>query len=373
MKGKEEFLLLFFGGMSMGIQNSTIYKYVGKEFKPGRRNLISDVAGIKVGHVTLAEGEIQTGLTAVQLDKDIFRCKMPAACHVINGFGKTAGLVQVEELGSLESHLVFTNTLAVGRAWQGLCHCLLEENPASRSVNPLVFECNDGHLNNIRRLMIREDMVREALNKADRDFAEGAVGAGRGMVCHGLSGGIGSASRQVDIAEKKYTLAALVLTNHGKLEDFMIAGVKLGRELYQEIVESEKLTSTVPSTSMYKLKDEGSCIVILACDIPLSSWQLKRIAHRAIVGISQSGSKLSHGSGEIVLAFSTANRERQGEEESFHEGKTLNNYHMNTLFRMAIESVEEAVLSSLWHAESVTGFQGNKAPALRDYMSKLSF
>ncbi len=357
----------------MGIQNSTLYKYLGKEFKSGRRNLISDIAGIKVGHVTLAEGEIQTGLTAVQLDRDIFRYKMPAACHVINGFGKTAGLVQVEELGSLESHLVFTNTLAVGRAWQGLCRCLLEENPAARSVNPLVFECNDGHLNNIRRLMISEDMVREALNKADADFLEGAVGAGRGMVCHGLSGGIGSASRQVEIAEKEYCLGALVLTNHGRIGDFMLAGRKLGRQLYQEIVESEKLTAALTSTSIYNMREEGSCIVILACDIPLSSWQLKRIAHRAIVGLSQSGSKLGHGSGELVLAFSTANRERQGEEESFHEGKTLNNCHMDTLFRMAVESVEEAVLSSLWHAESVTGFQGNKAPAIRDYVERLSF
>ncbi|NLD52849.1 MAG: S58 family peptidase, partial [Clostridiales bacterium] len=199
----------------------------------GPRNLITDVSGVLVGHCTLDAGPVQTGVTAVlPHGGNCFTHKVPAACHVINGFGKSLGLVQVEELGQLETPILLTNTLSVGTAWTALARHMLVQNPRigreTGTVNPVVMECNDGFLNDIRGMHVEESHAQAALAAAAVDFAQGAVGAGRGMRCHGLKGGIGSASRVVQISAVSYTLGALVLTNHGQLADLSIAGEHVG-------------------------------------------------------------------------------------------------------------------------------------------------
>ena len=198
----------------------------------GPLDKISDVPGVTVGHCTLADGEVQTGVTALLPHPgDIFHDKVMAASHVINGFGKTTGLVQIEELGTLETPILFTNTLSVGTVETALVKYMLDRNPdiceTTGSVNPVVCECNDSGLNDIRGLHVTEENVWAALADCRADFAEGAVGAGRGMRCHGLKGGIGSASRVVELDGKPYTIGALVLSNHAVFDDLVVAGTPI--------------------------------------------------------------------------------------------------------------------------------------------------
>ena len=226
----------------------------------GERNKISDVPGVTVGHCTLADGDIQTGVTALLPHPgDVFHDKVLAACHVINGFGKTTGLVQIDELGTLETPILFTNTLSVGTVETALVKYMLERNPdiceTTGSVNPVVCECNDCGLNDIRGLHVTEAHVAAALADCKADFAEGAVGAGRGMRCHGLKGGIGSASRLVELDGKSYTIGAMVLSNHATFDDLIVAGTPI----------HELLEARIPPH-----EDKGSIITVLATDIPLS-------------------------------------------------------------------------------------------------------
>ena len=198
----------------------------------GPLDKISDVPGVTVGHCTLADGDVQTGVTALLPHQgDIFHDKVMAASHVINGFGKTTGLVQIDELGTLETPILFTNTLSVGTVETALVKYMLDKNPdiceTTGSVNPVVCECNDSGLNDIRGLHVTEENVRTALADCRADFAEGAVGAGRGMRCHGLKGGIGSASRVVELDGKQYTIGALVLSNHAVFDDLVVAGTPI--------------------------------------------------------------------------------------------------------------------------------------------------
>ena len=321
-----------------------------QEYQTGPRNLITDVPGVRVGHADVRRGGAQTGVTVLLPRPDIFENKLVAACHVINGFGKSTGLVQVEELGTLETPIVLTNTLAVGTCWQALARRMVRDNPQLRSVNPVVMECNDSTLNDIRAFHVTGDMLDAAWDGADVEFAQGAVGAGRGMICHGLSGGIGSASR-VFKAGKQYTIGALVLTNHGLLRDLTVLGDPVGRRLAQEEV---------------KQTDQGSVIVILATDVPVSARNLKRICKRAVVGLGRSGARIGHGSGEIVLAFTTGNTVPHQAPEAVFTARDVSDAHMDTLFRAAIECVEEAVFNSLLYAEAVTGFEGRTVRAYRD-------
>ena len=241
----------------------------------GKRNLITDVAGITVGHCTLADGDVQTGVTALLPHQgDLFHDRCPAAVHVINGFGKSAGLVQVQELGYLETPLILTNTLSVGTAFTACVRYMLARNDqigrAESTVNPVILECNDGYLNDIRGLHVTEDHVFAALDAADTAFALGAVGAGRGMSCYHLKGGIGSASRVFEIGGQTYTLGALAMTNFGSLIDLTIAGERIGKKLAAEPEDAK-----------------GSCIMVLATDAPLSSRQLSRVARRAQSGLAR--------------------------------------------------------------------------------------
>ena len=326
----------------------------------GPLNKISDVPGVTVGHCTLADGDVQTGVTALLPHPgDTFHDKVLAASHVINGFGKTIGLVQIDELGTLETPILFTNTLSVGTAATALVKYMLDRCPdiceTTGSVNPVVCECNDSGLNDIRGLHVTEENVFAALADCRADFAEGAVGAGRGMRCHGLKGGIGSSSRALELDGQTFHMGALVLSNHAKFDDLIIAGVPVARRLEQ--------AAQVPPH-----EDKGSIITVLATDVPLSERQLGRVARRALVGLSRTGSFCGNGSGEIVIAFSTACRIPHDPRGDFVPLRAVHEDRMDLLFRAAAESVEESVLSSLLHAETVTGRGGLTVPSLADLL-----
>ena len=324
----------------------------------GPLDKISDVPGVTVGHCTLTDGDVQTGVTALLPHQgDIFHDKVMAASHVINGFGKTTGLVQIDELGTLETPILFTNTLSVGTVETALVKYMLDKNPdiceTTGSVNPVVCECNDGGLNDIRGLHVTEENALAALADCRADFAEGAVGAGRGMRCHGLKGGIGSASRVVELDGKQYTIGALVLSNHAVFDDLVVAGTPIQSLLEAHIPPHE---------------DKGSIITVLATDIPLSERQLRRLCHRALVGLSRTGSFCGNGSGEIVIAFTTANRVPHYSEKAVLPMGMLHDDAINPLFRAVAECVEESVLSSLLHAETVTGYHGRTVRCLSDLL-----
>ena len=326
----------------------------------GPLDKISDVPGVTVGHCTLADGDVQTGVTALLPHQgDIFHDKVMAASHVINGFGKTTGLVQIDELGKLETPILFTNTLSVGTVETALVKYMLDKNPdiceTTGSVNPVVCECNDSGLNDIRGLHVTEENVRATLADCRADFAEGAVGAGRGMRCHGLKGGIGSASRVVELDGKPYTIGALVLSNHAVFDDLVVAGTPIQSLLDAHIPPHE---------------DKGSIITVLATDIPLSERQLRRLCHRALVGLSRTGSYCGNGSGEIVIAFTTANRMPHYADTAILPMAILHDDAINPLFRAVAECVEESVLSSLLHAETVTGHHGRTVRCLSDLLDE---
>ena len=343
----------------MGIE--THWGFTVGSLPHGPRNLISDVPGVTVGHCTLADGDVQTGVTALLPHPgDTFHEKVPAAAHVINGFGKTTGLVQIEELGTLETPILFTNTLSVGTVSTALVRYMLDRCPdiceTTGSVNPVVCECNDSGLDDIRGLHVTEAHALAALADCRADFAEGAVGAGRGMRCHGLKGGIGSASRVVELDGKNYCLGALVLSNHARFDDLILAGVPI----------RERLAAVQPKIAPHK--DRGSIITVLATDIPLTCRQLGRVARRAIVGLSRTGSYCGNGSGEIVIAFSTGCRIPHYPQGDLLPLQAIHEDRIDRLFRAAAECVEESVLSSLLHAETVTGRGGLTVRGLPDLL-----
>ncbi len=323
----------------------------------GPRNAISDVAGVRVGHCTVDNARHKTGVTVVMpCEDDIFQEKMVAACHVLNGFGKTAGLMQIQELGTLESPIALTNTLNVGLVHDALVEYLCRQAEARgyalRSVNPVVCECNDASLNDIRHRAVGQAEVFAAIASASEDFSLGDVGAGKGMTCHDLKGGIGTASRLVRVGDRDYTLGILALTNHGCLSDLTISGDPIGKRIQAAIREDTP--------------DQGSCILILATDLPVTSRQLGRILRRCSVGLARLGSYIGHGSGEVMIGFSTANRiPAEGDCLSLrciHEGQ------IDKAFRAAAEATEEAVLRSMLEANTVTGYSGKVRRSLREFV-----
>lgn len=342
----------------MGIENLELK--IGKLPK-GKNNLITDVKGIKVGHKTLDDGKIKTGVTAIIPHSDnIFKEKLICSSYVINGFGKSIGLVQIDELGTLETPIILTNTLSVGTCSTALVKQMLKENEdigvTTGTVNPVVCECNDGYLNDIRGLHVKEEDVFEALESADINFKEGNVGAGTGMSCYQLKGGIGSASRVLKLDDKEYTIGSLVLSNFGLKDDLLVDGIKVGEKIVEK--ESEEL-------------EKGSIIIILATDIPMSDRQLKRIAKRVPIGLARTGSHIGNGSGDIVIAFSTANRIKHYEENDIVNIKLINENIIDKIFRGVIECVEEAVISSLLHSEKTIGTSEHKRESLKKYIDYL--
>ncbi len=328
----------------------------------GKRNLISDVPGVKVGHKTISNGEYETGVTVILPPvPNPFVEKMTAASFVVNGFGKTSGLVQIDELGTLETPIALTGTLNVGKVQDALVEYMVQlcekDGIELTSINPVVGECNDSFLSHLACRPVEKGDVFEAIASASEDFALGAVGAGRGTSCHSMKGGIGSASRILTFNGKEYALGVLVQTNHGRLADFTLPAAKnLGEELLA------RLNAEAP--------DKGSCMMILATDIPLSDRQLKRVLKRCPVGLIRLGSYIGHGSGEIVIGFSTGNRYRIDDRSDFHEVYQLDERKIDLLFRAAAEATEEAVLDSMLTAEKVTGWKGHTKEALLPLIQK---
>ncbi|MCH4891099.1 P1 family peptidase [Acidaminobacter sp. JC074] len=327
--------------------------------KKGRRNAITDVEGVYVGHATHVDGDVQTGVTAILPRRfNWFREKTRAACHVINGFGKSIGLIQVDELYTLETPILLTNTLSAGHVSDCLIKFMLshfDEIGLKGTVNPVVCECNDGYLNNIRKQSITEHDVLSALNNAGEDFERGAVGAGRGMSCYHLKGGIGTASRIIEIEDLRFTVGGLVLTNMGKLEDLIYDGKKIGPEL------KDKLT-------LDETPDKGSIIMILATDLPLESHQLKRMSKRAGAGLARTGTYISHGSGDIVIAFTTDSPVTSKAYDVTVNREILHDDYMDLVFKAAVEVIEESIYDSLLSADEVTGFSGHNRKALKNLL-----
>lgn len=333
------------------------------ELPKGRLNKITDVKGIRVGHCTIDTEVSKTGVTVIiPSEENIFTNKLVAASYVLNGFGKSLGLVQVDELGSLESVIALTNTLNVGLVHDAVVEYMIEEckkeNVRVESINPLIFECNDAYLNDIQLRAVKREHVFKAIAAAEYDFEEGDIGAGKGMSCHHLKGGIGSASRIVALDGQEFTVGVLVLSNHGRLKDLTINGKRLGEDIARAIEAKSH-------------EDKGSVISIIATDIPLDSRQLGRICKRAGVGLARLGSYIGHGSGEIMLAFSTANKLNSSQDKDFFEMKLLCEDKLDVVFRAVAECEEEAVLNSMVTAGRVTGCDGRMRDALGDYLHLL--
>ncbi len=350
------FLLSFFlfSIPSLQAQDKNIRKY-GIEigvFEPGKWNAITDVPGVQVGQVTLVKGEdIRTGVTAILPHPgNIFQYKVPAAVYVGNGFGKLTGVTQVRELGSIETPIILTNTLSVPTAANALLTYVLgkEANSEVRSVNPVVGETNDGYLNAIRERFVTEQHVLKAIKKADGgDVRQGNVGAGTGTVAFGFKGGIGTSSRVLPPELGGYRVGVLVQTNFGGI--LQIAGIPIGKELNHYYFNN------------LLNKPDGSCMIVVATDAPLNSRNLERLAKRAMLGLAKTGGISSNGSGDYVIAFSTAKEVRipYHAQNSTRKIKVLRNEAMTPLFMAVIEATEEAIINSLFHAETMAGRNGH--------------
>jgi D-aminopeptidase len=317
--------------------------------QPGIQNMITDVPGVQVGQITIHKDldnkeAIRTGVTAILPHSgNLFKDKVPAASYVLNGFGKTAGLIQVDELGQIESPIMLTNTFNVGNVWQATLEYMLENNPevgdSTGSLNVVVGECNDMYLNSTRLARLEAKQVKAAIENAGKDVEEGGVGAGTGMMCFQYKGGVGTSSRQIN---DTYVVGVLVVSNFGYREELELARYKSSTINHQEV-------------------PDGSIMIIVGTNAPLSDRQLKRLAKRSPVGLAQTGSKIHHGSGDIVIAFSNGYTIPHSAEEEFSTGQTLvrdDSQVMRALFQGVAEATEEAILNSLTKANDTTGRKG---------------
>ena len=320
---------------------------------PGPLNAITDVAGVKVGHVTVREdNRINTGVTVVvPADGNLYRDRVPAAIHVANGYGKLAGLSQVRELGEIETPIALTNTLNVAEGVAALVEWTLARpgNEDVRSVNAVVGETNDGYLNDIRARALTKEHFLEAIRRAEPGrVPEGAVGAGTGTVAFGFKGGIGTSSRKLPAALGGFVVGVLVQSNFGGI--LSIDGVRVGEELGRHY-----LKEAVAGDS----SADGSIMIVVATDAPLSDRNLGRLAERAIAGLARTGASMSNGSGDYVLAFSTAESVRRRRDADIHAIRELANDAMSPLFQAVAEATEEAIYNSLLQAEDMSGHRGS--------------
>lgn len=334
---------------------------------PGRNNAITDVAGVRVGHVTLISGEgplapgrgpVRTGVTAIlPHEGNLFRQRVAAAVHTINGYGKPCGFEQVRELGLLETPIVLTNTFSVGTAFDAVVSYMIEGNPDiginADTVNPVVGETNDGFLNDLQGRHVRAEHVWQAIREAGGGpVAEGCVGAGTGTIAFGFKAGIGTASRHLPEEVGGFHVGALVQANFGSAKDLMIAGVRVGRALAEGVAVRP---------------EAGSVIVVVATDAPCSARQLGRLARRAAIGLARNGGMAADRSGEFVVTFSTTALQSWGEAGSLVDSHPVvmgEERLLPLLFQAVVESVEEAVVNALLRAEPMTGRDGHHAPAL---------
>jgi D-aminopeptidase len=339
------------------------------ELPPGAHNAITDVSGVRVGHTTLIAGEgplqpgqgpTRTGVTVIlPHGGNLFRQKVRAAVHTINGYGKACGFEEVRELGVIEAPIALTNTLNVGLVADALIQYVIRRSPEigihTSSVNVVVGETNDGYLNDLQGRHVRAEHVRAAIEAASSGpVPEGAVGAGAGTSCFGWKGGVGAASRVLPAEAGGFTVGALVQSNFGRPRDLMIAGVPVGHHIQP------------PGNPKRQTQEDGSVMIVLATDAPLTARQLRRLCVRAAAGLARTGSTYGHSSGDFVIAFSTA-------QCIEHEPASLTTKQvvladearaMRWLFPAVVESVEEAVLNSLWRAKTVVGRDGHTRYAL---------
>lgn len=333
------------------------YGYKIGTLPTGKLNKITDVEGVLVGHSTIKTEKYNTGCTViVPTPENVFEKKLVAASFVHNGYGKTAGTIQIDELGTLETPIALTNTLNVGLVADAVIEYMVDRCKAEgvevRSMNPVVGECNDSALSTIVDRPVKKENVFEAFETAIKDFVEGNVGAGTGTRCYGFKGGIGSASRIVDLGGKAYTVGVLVQSNYGATRDLMINGKTL----------DEDVIKTVKGEAC----DKGSIMVIVATDIPLTSRQLKRVIKRASVGIARLGSYIGHGSGEVFIGFSTANViDAKGEVMTIN---CINEDIIDKVFRGVGEATEEAILNSMVCASEAYQLDGKKIHSLAEFL-----
>jgi len=321
----------------------------------GPLDAITDVAGVEVGHTTIIRGDnIRTGVTAVLPHSgNLYREKLPGAIFVGNGFGKLAGSTQVQEMGEIETPILLTSTLSVPRVADALISYMLAlpGNEDVRSINPVVGETNDGYLNDIRGRHITPDDVFAAIKNAKGGAVEeGAVGAGTGTVAFEWKGGVGTASRRLAVSLGGYTVGVLVQTNFGGV--LTIAGAPVGQELGRYYLRKE-----LQQAGRGKDKADGSCMIVLATDAPLDARNLKRLAARAWLGLARTGGSASNGSGDYVIAFSTAPQVRihASDKELTRKLEVVTNDAMSPLFEAAIEATEEAIYNSMFKATTMTG------------------
>ena len=315
-------------------------------FKTGEWNSITDVSGVTVGHSTLIRGKsVRTGVTIIKPHEgDLFEEKVTAAVHVINGFGKAIGFTQVEELGTIETPIALTNTLNVFLVGDAIVEYMISNNPKIRSVNPIVGETNDGRLNDIQGPHLNKKHVFEAIKNAKSGpVKEGSVGAGTGTRSLGFKGGIGTSSRVLPKKLGGYSIGVLVQSNFGN--SLVVNGAPVGREL-----SKSSFSNSIP------YDDEGSCMIVIATDAPLSNRNLKRIAKRAIIGIGKVGGYASNGSGDYVIAFSTY-KDISNDHLTIKRTSVRNNA-MTSLFQATVEATEEAIINSIFMAETISSSIG---------------
>ncbi len=336
---------------------------------PGPHNAITDVPGVLVGQVTLMEGDhVRTGVTAILPHAgNVFQEKVPGAVHIGNAFGKLAGSTQVVELGTIETPVVLTNTLSVWDAARAVVTYTLglPGNEDVRSVNPLVGETNDGFLNDIRGLHVEERHVLEAIRTASAGpVAEGAVGAGTGTSAFGWKGGIGTSSRRLPGSLGGYTVGAMVQSNYGGV--LVMDGLPVGEELDRYYLRDQLRGSDDAAGDGSLENPDGSIMMVVATDAPIRSPGLTRLARRVMLGLARTGATSSHGSGDFVIAFSSAESLRSGfrSDSPTEDGAVLRGDRLSPLFQAAIEATEEAVYNSMLKATTVVGRNGNTREAI---------
>ena len=327
-------------------------------FATGTHNAITDVAGVRVGQVTLKEGDtVRTGVTAILPHAgNVYRSRVPAAVHVGNGFGKFVGSTQVNELGELETPILLTCTLCVWKAADAMADWMLAKPDMQqvRSLNVVVGETNDGGLNDIRARPITADAVRRALDTATSGAVqEGSVGAGTGTVAFGWKGGIGTSSRKLPASLGGWTVGVLVQSNFGGV--LQVSGAPVGRELDRYAFQKAVAMHADGRRGSADDRGDGSIIIVIATDAPLADRNLRRVASRAMMGLGRTGSSASNGSGDYILAFSTADSVRRAFDAPRLDTSELANEQMSAVFQASVEAVEEAIYNSIFMATTVTG------------------
>ncbi len=342
------------------------------QFDPGPHNAITDVAGVKVGQITLQEGAgplkpghgpVRTGVTVLLPREDVWHHKVPAGSYILNGTGEMTGLAWIQESGFLEYPIALTNTLNVPRVANGIMSWMFKQYPeigiTDDTLTPVIAECDDSRLNDSQGRHVSEDHVISALDHAsDGPVEEGTVGAGTGMISYGFKGGIGTASRVLPDSMGGYRIGVLVNANHGRRHELVVKGVPVG-----SLYDQDRLTQT-STNPKWLTSHEGSIIIIIATDAPVDHRQLNRIARRAPLGLARTGATSQHGSGDFVLAFSTGNTIPHYPKDPTFTMTHLADTHLNPLFAATVEATEEAILNALTKAHTIVGRDDRRVEAI---------